>query len=354
MWSGLHASRRGRLDVTRTKRPTRKTARSPRGLALAAALVVPASAPRSTPPPSASTRAARARLQPSELARRRARPYTHLRRLVLTLSLALTVLVPLLVARSAAELGAGAAARTPLWLGAPWTVRVAGLELLDPLAALTLLVTGGLGAAALLGVAPVLLLVAALGRFFCGWLCPYVPLLALSNALRATAARLGHPLPDRGARWPRRWGVVALGGALGASAVFGANLVALVYPPAIVLREATRLAVFGTLGPLAGVLAALFALDTFVARAAYCRVFCPGGALLRLVSFASPVHVARDAARCTRCTACDVVCNLGQSPMTDTTDGGCERCGRCVAVCPTGALAIVGHRRLVARGAEAA
>lgn len=300
---------------------------------------------------SASTRAARARLQPSELARRRARPYTHLRRVGLALSLALTFGAPRLVAR-AAELDAASAAGAP-WLGAPWTLRAFGVELLDPLAALTLLATGGLSAAALLGVGPVLALVALLGRFFCGWLCPYVPLLALSNALRATAARLGRPLPDRGARWPRAWGAVALAVGVGASAVCGTNLVALVYPPAIVAREATRLAVHGAVGPLAAVLVALVALDTLVARAAFCRVFCPGGALLRLASRGSPVHVARDAARCTACTACDVVCNLGQSPMTDATDGGCERCGRCVAVCPTGALAIVGHRRLVARAPEA-
>jgi ferredoxin len=33
-----------------------------------------------------------------------------------------------------------------------------------------------------------------------------------------------------------------------------------------------------------------------------------------------------------------VVCNLGQSPMTGRIDEGCERCGKCVASCPTDAL----------------
>ena len=35
---------------------------------------------------------------------------------------------------------------------------------------------------------------------------------------------------------------------------------------------------------------------------------------------------------------CDVVCNLGQRPMTDQLDSGCERCGKCIAACPTDAL----------------
>ncbi len=60
--------------------------------------------------------------------------------------------------------------------------------------------------------------------------------------------------------------------------------------------------------------------------------------MFSLLGAASPVRVVRDPARCTDCTVCDVVCNLGQHPMTDKLDSGCERCGKCISACPTDAL----------------
>ena len=96
-----------------------------------------------------------------------------------------------------------------------------------------------------------------------------------------------------------------------------------------------------------GVLGLALSFDVLVSRAGFCRYLCPGGALFRLIGWRSKVRVLREESKCTDCTACDVVCNLLQSPMTDQTDSGCERCAKCVAVCPTRALTIsTGHPRL--------
>jgi ferredoxin-type protein NapH len=133
---------------------------------------------------------------------------------------------------------------------------------------------------------------------------------------------------------------LVLGSVLAGSAAVGVQLAALVYPPALLARTAYRLAFGLGLGGGATVLAAVWLFDTTVSRAGFCRSLCPGGALFSLLALASPVGVRRVASRCTDCTVCDVVCNLGQRPMSDLVDAGCDRCGRCVAVCPTRALSL--------------
>lgn len=226
---------------------------------------------------------------------------------------------------------------SPLGVGGPSAVRLVGLELVDPLLALGVAIAHGLCRCLVVGL-PALALVVLLGRFFCGWVCPYVPLLAASNALRWVLGRLGLKFPDL--RLPRRTNLVVLVAVLAGTAGFGTQVAPLIYPPLVIGREVFRAIFFGSLGAGAVVVGGAFALDTFVSRAGFCRSVCPGGALFGLLAVASPIRVKRDAQLCTECTVCDVVCNLGQQPMTDSLDSGCERCGKCVSVCPTGALAM--------------
>ncbi len=302
---------------------------------------------------SAAAGSARARLQPVDIVLRRARWFQWVRRASLALSLLVVVGLPLWQLRVAGAASGGLSAGggwswlaaalglppvPPPAVGAPAAVSLFGLELLDPLLTLGVAITHGLRGSLLLVALPALVLVAVLGRFFCGWVCPYVPLLAASNALRWVLGRFGFKPLD--VRLPRRTSLVVLVAVLGATAVLGTQVAPLVYPPSIIGREAFRAIFFGSFGAGALVLGAAFAVDSFVSRAGFCRSLCPGGALFSLLSTASPIRVKRDASRCTDCTVCDVVCNLGQKPMSDRLDAGCERCGKCVSACPTGALAL--------------
>ena len=131
---------------------------------------------------------------------------------------------------------------------------------------------------------------------------------------------------------------VVLVAVLAASTLLGVQFLPLVYPPSILGREAFRLVFFGSLSLGAVVIGGAFLFDTFVSRAGTCRTLCPGGAMFSLLGSASLLRVVRDPPKCTDCTVCDVVCNLGQRPMTDQLDNSCERCGKCVAACPTDAL----------------
>ncbi len=273
--------------------------------------------------------AARARLQPFDVVLRRGRAYTRARRAVLGVSLALTFGLPLW---HLLRLGGA----TPPLVGTVGAVGVGGVELIDPLAVLSVLLARGLGPTLVLAALPGLVLVVVLGRFFCGWVCPYVPLIAASNATRWWLGRLGLKLPD--VQLPRRTGYAVLVAVLAAGALLGTHVWPLVYPPSVIGRAAFHAIYFGGLGSGALLVGFAFAFDTFVSRAGFCRSLCPGGAMYSLVGSRSPVTVKLDASKCTGCTACDVVCNLGQSPMTGRIDEGCERCGKCVASCPTDAL----------------
>lgn len=317
-------------------------------------------------PVSAAAGSARARLQPLDVVLRGAPRYQWLRRSSLGLSVLLVVGLPLWQLRAVGAASGGLASGGAWWwlagalglpatpppaVGAPAAIALFGLELVDPLLTLGVAISHGLRSTLLLVALPALALVGVLGRFFCGWVCPYVPLLAASNALRWLLGRSG--LKPLDIRLPRRTNLAVLVAVLGATAVLGTQVAPLVYPPCLIGREAFRAIFFGSFGAGALVVVGAFAFDSFVSRAGFCRSLCPGGALFSLLANASPIRVKRDASRCTDCTVCDVVCNLGQQPMTDRLDAGCERCGKCVSACPTGALALGLARPTAAASTEA-
>jgi ferredoxin-type protein NapH len=276
---------------------------------------------------------------------RRARRLLLIRRACLGISFAFAILVPLSHAlTNAHENGVRDApwARVPL-LGAPWSVSLFGLEILDPLAFLGLAAARALSWPVVIGAIPALVLTVFLGRYFCSWLCPYAVLVGLHHPLRAALTRLGVPVKD--IQLPPRTALFVLAGVLVVTAVTANQVAALVYPPALIGRALFKFVTAGTFGVGGAVLASVFLFDTFVSRAGFCRSLCPGGAVFRLLAWRSPVTVVRTESLCTSCTLCDVVCNMGQSPMTDRVQAGCDRCGRCESACPTGALDLVAIAR---------
>ncbi len=287
-------------------------------------------------------------MQPLDIVLRGGRGYQRARRAFLTLSVGLTFGLPLWHLHRLEVEGAGQPSTrwaalaawlpdaAPPFVGAPTSISLGVVELVDPAEALSVAVAHGVSWHWLWSVLPGVVLVAALGRFFCGWACPYLPILAASNAARWLLTRVGFAPMNR--QVPRNTARVVLIATVLASAMLGVQLLPLVYPPALIGREVFRAIFYGSLGAGALLVLAAFLFDTFVSRAGFCRSLCPGGAMFSLIGSASPITVVNERSKCTDCTVCDVVCNLGQSPMTARLDEGCERCGRCVASCPTKAL----------------
>ncbi|MBN1207267.1 MAG: 4Fe-4S binding protein [Myxococcaceae bacterium] len=303
-------------------------------------------------------------LQPLDITLRHGQRYQRVRRGFLALSVALSFVLPLWHLHSLDVQGAGLAADSPWarvaallpdapppFFGAPTSIWVGLFELVDPLESLGVALFQGVSWHWVWTVLPGVVLVLLLGRFFCGWACPYLPLLAASNASRWVLTRLGLRLPD--VKVPRATSRVVMVGLLVGGSLLGTQLVPLVYPPALIGREVFRAVFYGSLGAGALVVAGAFLFDTFVSRGGFCRSLCPGGAMFSVLSNLSPLRVKNERSKCTDCTVCDVVCNLGQSPMTNRLDSGCERCGRCIASCPTRALSWSLSRPPLARDSKA-
>jgi hypothetical protein len=219
-------------------------------------------------------------LQPGDIRLRGLRTYTWIRRSSLAISFALTLGLPIWhlgsIEGQSADLRRRRWARrrvtgmngaTPPLVGGPVAISLFGLEFVDPTAIATVLLSAGPSWQLLWAAWPAALLVIVFGRFFCGWICPYVPVIAASNASRSLLARMG--LRTRDVPLPRRSSLVMLGVLLAASAVTGSQIIPLVYPPAIISREVFRAVFWGGLG--LGALVVLWrSCSTPSSRAGFC------------------------------------------------------------------------------------
>ncbi|MFQ5693724.1 MAG: 4Fe-4S binding protein [Nitrospinota bacterium] len=223
--------------------------------------------------------------------------------------------------------------------GTPWALRVGGYTAIDPLNALGAWFAGGGAPKKLLWAAlPLLLVTLLFGRVFCGWVCPVHFLLEIVDGLRSRMRRLGVPVRAFRLKRSTKYAVLGLGAL--ATAVLGAQIFPLIYPPAVLGRQMFELVFFGGLGGGAVFLLAVAAVEVFLSRRVWCRSLCPGGALYALLSPLRTLSIQRTASRCDDCGDCNRVCAFGLSPMTDATGVECTSCRACVRVCPTDALAL--------------
>ncbi len=70
----------------------------------------------------------------------------------------------------------------------------------------------------------------------------------------------------------------------------------------------------------------------------FCRVLCPLGAIYGLFNRISIYRLRWDDDACTKCGACAKVCKMGVDPSKDAGSAECIRCGDCVRACPKGSL----------------
>ncbi len=191
---------------------------------------------------------------------------------------------------------------------------------------------------------------ALVGRFVCGWLCPFGLIQDLLHKI---------PFPKKlktfqGDKVLRKLKYVVLilfvillplflVDVLGQGAPWFCKLICPAGTleggiPLVLLDKAMRSAV-GWLYAWKNVLLAVTVVLSIVIYRPFCKYICPLGAVYSVFNPISVFRYRVDEDKCTRCGACAGACKMGVDPVQSPNHPECIRCGLCKKVCPTGAIA---------------
>ena len=192
-----------------------------------------------------------------------------------------------------------------------------------------------------------ILLGVLLGRFACGFLCPFGWLQELLHKIP------GKKLSTRRLRPLTYLKYVVLALAVVALPVLVVDDIGMGDPffckylcPQGVLEGAIPLAtanpgIRAALGPLfswkLAVLVAVVVLSVVFFRP-FCKWVCPLGAFYGLMNKVSLLEVSLDHDRCVSCGRCAAACQMDVDVTASPNSAECIRCGKCIGACPVDAL----------------
>jgi Pyruvate/2-oxoacid:ferredoxin oxidoreductase delta subunit len=194
----------------------------------------------------------------------------------------------------------------------------------------------------------------ALGRWICGWLCPFGMLSDMFDRVSKRAWKPRHgwaalkfvvlgalvavPLLMAGlggATWLPFCGTLCPSGSVFGLLPYYATTGATGFLGAFAAGGAALAIVLFHVAVLAG----FVILAVKIGGRVFCRYLCPLGAFLGLFHRISFVRVVHDGEHCRECGKCEKSCpmaiNLGRPDFL--TQSNCVLCGRCVNLCPTDA-----------------
>ena len=222
---------------------------------------------------------------------------------------------------------------------------------LDPLTALAAFLTSGTLykglALALCIIVPTLFL----GRFFCSWVCP----LGITGQILGRLFNRRKPADEQhlNAYRPVFRIKYYLLVALLVLAALGSLQIGLLDPIALIYRSFTvgvlpgldriglpvhlQAPVFQGGVLVALLFAAILVANRFMPRF-WCRVLCPLGALLGVLSRRAPLRIQRDVDKCTDCGKCVRHCQGACDPDRELRIAECHLCMNCIEDCPEDAL----------------
>lgn len=185
-----------------------------------------------------------------------------------------------------------------------------------------------------------------LGRWICGWLCPFGLIQDLVYRIPFFKKIRTFPY-ERFLRWLKYavLGVLVIG--LPLLSAFKGVLVpwfCKILCPAGTLFGGIPLAITKYGSQIGfyfwwkiGVLAALLLLSLLISRP-FCRYLCPLGAIYGMFNRIALVHLDYASEKCVDCGKCETVCPMGIDPKAQFNSAECIRCGRCARSCPVDAL----------------
>lgn len=176
-----------------------------------------------------------------------------------------------------------------------------------------------------------------LRKTFCSWLCPV-------GTISEGLAKLGRMIFQRNFQ-PPRWldyplmslKYLLLGFFLWAFYNMGAaGISAFLGSPYNQIADAKMLLFFAEIGTVGAIVLIGLAVGSVFIQGFWCRYWCPYGAMLGLVSWASPMKIRRDIETCIDCDKCTKICpsRLPVANKLKIISVECTGCLQCEEVCP--------------------
>lgn len=190
---------------------------------------------------------------------------------------------------------------------------------------------------------------ALMGRFVCGWLCPFGLIQDLLHKI---------PFPKKirtfqGDRILRKLKYVILAVFVILLPMFAVDIMGQGAPyfckllcPAgtleggipLVLMNKSMHSALGFLYAWKNVLLIAVILCSIVIYRPFCKYICPLGAIYSVFNPISVFRYQVDGHKCVNCGACANVCKMGADPVKNANSPECIRCGLCRKACPKGAI----------------
>ena len=190
---------------------------------------------------------------------------------------------------------------------------------------------------------------ALLGRFVCGWLCPFGLVQDLLHKIPFVKKLRRLP----GDRWLRFLKYIILVGFVIVLPLTVLDIVGQGQPwfckyicpsgtlfagiPLVASNPALQSALGWLFSWKVAVLVVLLLLSVVVYRP-FCRYLCPLGAIYGLFNPVALYRFRIDSQKCTQCGACQKACPMDIPVQFVPNSPECIRCGRCKAACPHGAI----------------
>ena len=173
-------------------------------------------------------------------------------------------------------------------------------------------------------------------KAFCGWLCPV-------GSISEYLWKLGRRIFGRNFTFPK-WLDYPLRGLKYLLLSFFVYAVAMMSATAIgdfvaspygLVVDVRMLNFFRFMGTTTAIVLAGFVLASLFVRNFWCRYLCPYGALMGLISMASPLRISRNESACIDCAKCAKACPsvLPVDKLIQIRSAECTGCLECVAVC---------------------
>lgn len=190
---------------------------------------------------------------------------------------------------------------------------------------------------------------ALMGRFVCGWLCPFGLVQDLLHKI-PFPKKIKTFKADKHLR-KLKYGILLifvlllplfLVDVLGQGSPYFCKLICPVGMlegglPLVLKNESMRGAVGFLYAWKGTILAATIFLSIVIYRP-FCKYICPLGAVYSLFNPISVFKYRLDDKACINCGACARACKMNVNPVENENSAECIRCGQCEKACPTGAI----------------